>query len=133
MLKSIIMETITTIPTKTTNHSQLNEVDWEHLEFGKHVSDHMFLCSFKNENWQEPSIIPVQNLSLSPIALVLHYGQSIFEGMKAFRMQDGRINIFRMEKHHDRLNRSLSRMCMPAVPYELFCSALEQLVQLDKD
>jgi branched-chain amino acid aminotransferase len=70
---------------------------------------------------------------LSPVTLALHYGQSIFEGMKAFRMQDGSINIFRIDRHYERLNRSLHRMCMPVIPYELFSSALQQLVGIDKN
>ncbi len=64
---------------------------------------------------------------------MLHYGQSIFEGMKAFRMQDGSINIFRIDKHHDRINASLDRMCMPPIPFDLFTTALHGLVQADKD
>jgi branched-chain amino acid aminotransferase len=92
----------------------------------------MFACTYKNGDWQEPQIMPFQNISLSPTTLALHYGQSIFEGMKAFRMQDGRINIFRIDKHHERLNQSLHRMCMPPVPYDLFVAALHQLVQLDE-
>ena len=127
------METMTNIKTKKTTDSQLNKIDWNSLEFGKNVSDHMFTCQYKDGDWQQASIIPFQNLSLSPFTLALHYGQSIFEGMKAFRMEDGRVNIFRLEKHHDRLNRSLQRMCMPTVPFELFSSALEELVNLDKE
>src|ERR1043166_1605745 len=127
------MEAIMTIPVKKTSHSNLHQVDWKHLEFGKYVSDHMFLCTYKNGEWQEPQVVPFQNLSLPPNTLALHYAQSVFEGMKAFRMQDGSINIFRIDKHHERLNKSLHRMCMPAIPYELFSSALHQLVQTDKD
>lgn len=127
------METIMKIHTTKTKNTKLNNVDWNNLEFGKHISDHMLICDYENDEWKEASIVPLQNLSLSPVALALHYGQSIFEGMKAFSMQDGRINIFRMEKHHERLNRSLERMCMPALPYEIFSEALTQLVQLDRD
>lgn len=125
------MEVMTGIPVKKASHSNVDEVNWKHLEFGKHVSDHMFICTYKNGEWQEPEIKPFQNISLSPIALVLHYGQSIFEGMRAFRMQDGHVNIFRIDKHHDRLNASLDRMCMPPVPYDLFAAGLYQLVKLD--
>ena len=78
-------------------------------------------------------ITPFENLSLSPATLALHYGQSIFEGMKAFRMNDDRINIFRIEKHYERLSRSLYRMCMPPIPIDLFRNALKQLVQLDQE
>jgi branched-chain amino acid aminotransferase len=126
------METLTQIQVTKTPHSKINEIDWDHLEFGKYVSDHMLLCRYQNGDWQDPQIMPVQDLSISPIALGLHYGQSIFEGMKAFRLDDGRLNIFRMKKHHERLNRTMERMCMPDIPFELFSSALAQLVQVDK-
>lgn len=125
------METILEIPVTKTGHSKLNEVNWKKAEFGKYVSDHMFTCTYKNGEWQDPEITPFQEISLSPTALALHYGQSVFEGMKAFRMKDDRVNIFRMQRHHDRLNRSLIRMCMPVIPFELFSTALTQLVALD--
>src|SRR5689334_5899628 len=120
------MEAILNIPVKKTSHSLLKEVDWNNLSFGKYMSDHMFICKYKNGSWQESRIVPFQNLSLSPTTLALHYAQSVFEGMKAFRMQDGRINIFRLDKHHERLNKSLHRMCMPAIPFDLFATALQQ-------
>jgi branched-chain amino acid aminotransferase len=125
------METIINIPVRKTIHSGLDKVNWASFQFGQHTSDHMFECVYKNNEWQEPHIKPFQNLSLSPLTLALHYGQSIFEGMKAFRMEDGSINIFRIDKHYERFNRSLERMCMPPVPYDLFITALHQLVALD--
>jgi branched-chain amino acid aminotransferase len=125
------MEAIINIPVTKTKSSKLHEVNWPALQFGQYTSDHMFECSFKNGEWQEPHIKPFQNLSLSPLTLALHYGQSIFEGMKAFRMEDGSVNIFRIDKHYERLNRSLERMCMPSVPYELFVTALQELIRLD--
>lgn len=127
------MEAIRDISIKRTTHSTFESVDWEHLEFGKYVSDHMFICTYKNGDWHQPQIVPFQNLSLSPATLALHYAQSIFEGMKAFRMQDGAINIFRIGKHFERLNRSLERMRMPSVPFELFYNALHELVRVDSD
>ncbi|HEU0112402.1 MAG TPA: branched-chain amino acid aminotransferase [Flavisolibacter sp.] len=127
------METLNEIQIQPTLNSRLKNVDWNHLEFGKYVSDHMFLSTYKKGDWLEPQVIPFQNLSLAPTTLALHYGQSVFEGMKAFRMQDGGINIFRIEKHHDRLNRSLDRMCIPEIPFQLFNDALHELVKLDKD
>jgi len=126
------METMLDIPVKRTTQSNLHEVDWKNLPFGKYVSDHMFICQYKNGEWQDPQIKPFQNISVAPTMLALHYGQSIFEGMKAFRMQDGRINIFRIEKHHQRINASLDRMCMPPIPFDLFSTALQQLVNVDK-
>ena len=125
------MEAIINIPVKKTAQSQLHEVNWSNFQFGQHTSDHMFECFYQDGDWQQPHIKPFQNLSLSPLTLALHYGQSIFEGMKAFRMNDGSINIFRLDKHYERFARSLERMCMPVVPYELFDAALRQLVALD--
>ena len=126
------MEAIIDIPVTKAKTSSLHEVDWKNLEFGKYVSDHMFICTYKDGEWQEPEIKPFQNISVSPTMLALHYGQSIFEGMKAFRMEDGSINIFRIDKHYERINASLDRMCMPPLPYELFSTALQQLVALDE-
>lgn len=127
------METQTGIPVKLTTNSNLKQVDWDHMEFGKYISDHMFRCQYKNGEWGRPEIVPFQNISLSPATLALHYGQSIFEGMKAFRRTDGSVNIFRFEKHYDRINKSLRRMCMPEVPYDLFVNGVSQLVAVDKD
>jgi branched-chain amino acid aminotransferase len=119
-------------PVEQTTHSTLGEVDWNNLVFGQHVSDHMFIATYKNGAWGEARIQPFQDISLPPTALALHYGQSVFEGMKAFRTVDGGINIFRLERHFDRLNLSLDRMCMPPLPFDLFEAALRQLVQLDE-
>ena len=126
------MELQTEIAVRKTNHLGIKEVDFENLEFGKYVSDHMLLCDFANGQWRSPQILPFTNLSISPTALALHYGQTVFEGMKAFRMEDGKINIFRIEKHYERFVRSLERMCMAVVPKEIFVEGLIQLIDLDK-
>jgi len=126
------MELTATIPIRRTTHSRISEVDFDQLEFGKYVSDHMLICDFTNGAWQAPQILPYTNLSMSPSTLALHYGQTVFEGMKAFRMDDGRINIFRMERHYERFCRSLERMCMQVLPKEIFVEGLLQLVELDK-
>jgi branched-chain amino acid aminotransferase len=107
--------------------------DTSSVPFGKIPSEHMFVSEYSDGNWQNSRIVPFGNLNLSPLALCFHYGQTVFEGMKAFRMDDGRINIFRPEKHYERFNKSLSRMCMPEVPKGLFIEALHQLVQLDSN
>lgn len=93
----------------------------------------MLLSDWRNGEWSEPVIVPFGELKMTPAILALHYGQSIFEGMKAFKMKDGSINIFRPKKHHERLNKSLDRMCMPEIPYEMFIQALHALIDLDKD
>ncbi|HEV7621170.1 MAG TPA: aminotransferase class IV, partial [Flavisolibacter sp.] len=127
------MEMVEEIKIKRVRESRLPDLNNENLEFGNIISDHMFRSIYKNKDWSNPEILPFSNLSLSPATLALHYGQSIFEGMKAFLMQDGTVNIFRLQKHYERLNRSLHRMCMPPIPFELFSSALENLVSVDKD
>jgi branched-chain amino acid aminotransferase len=126
------MEQTVDISVRKTNHSKIDEADFNNLEFGKYVSDHMLVCDYANGKWQNPRILPYGNLSMSPSTLALHYGQTVFEGMKAFRTEDGSINIFRIEKHYDRFVRSLERMCMAIVPKEIFIDGLLQLVSLDK-
>ena len=126
------MEIIADISIRKIKLSGINEVDFDRLEFGKYIADHMLICDYANGNWKQPQIVPYANLSISPSALALHYGQTVFEGMKAFRMHDDRINIFRMEKHYDRFVKSLQRMCMAVVPKEIFMDGLMQLIALDK-
>ncbi len=126
------MELLTDIPIKRTNYSKIHEVDFDQLEFGKYVSDHMLICDYAEGTWQQPMILPFANLSLNPATLALHYGQTVFEGMKAFRMDDGRVNIFRIERHYERFVRSLDRMCMAVPPKEIFMEGLLKLVETDK-
>jgi len=120
------------IPITKASRSRIKEVDFTNLEFGKHIADHMFIADYAEGEWQNIRIIPYGNLSLSPAILGLHYGQTVFEGMKAFRMIDGRISIFRMDKHWERMNKSLHRMCMPQIPEDLFISAVHKLVKVDR-
>jgi branched-chain amino acid aminotransferase len=107
--------------------------DTRSLPFGKVPTDHMFIAEYADGKWQNARITPFQDLVLSPMALCLHYGQTVFEGMKAFKMNDGRINVFRIDKHYDRFIKSLERMCMPAVPKDLFVNAIDRLVAIDAD
>ena len=126
------MELTTEIKIRKTSHSRIREVDFANLQFGKHISDHMLICDYYDGEWHEPLIVPFANLSLSPATMAFHYGQTVFEGMKAFLMEDGRVNIFRIDKHYDRFVRSLERMCMAVVPKEIFVEGLRTLVALDK-
>ncbi|MFM1793684.1 MAG: hypothetical protein RL642_69 [Bacteroidota bacterium] len=121
------------IAKKLVNSSRVSSVDMTNPEFGKHCSDHMFTAEYVNGVWVNPTILPYGNIELSPSMLALHYGQSVFEGMKAFKMHDGRISIFRPESHLERFNRSLDRMCMPAIPKDLFFDALVALLKVDQD
>ncbi|HQQ96033.1 MAG TPA: branched-chain amino acid aminotransferase [Cyclobacteriaceae bacterium] len=115
-----------------TTHSRLAETDFNNLEFGKYIADHMVLSDWKGGHWSKPVIVPFGELRMTPAILALHYGQAIFEGMKAFRRADGSITIFRPEKHHDRMNKSLNRMCMPSISYEMFIQTLHDLISLDR-
>lgn len=113
--------------------SRLEEIDFDNIPFGKVFSDHMFEMDYVDGKWQKGKIRPFQNLSLNPAASVIHYGQSIFEGMKAFYSEDGKISLFRPTKNIERFNRSAIRMCMPEVAPDTFLDALKQLISLDKD
>jgi branched-chain amino acid aminotransferase len=126
------MELTTFIPVRKNPFSKLKDVDFDNLEFGKYVADHMLVCDYANNSWNTAQIVPYSNLSLNPTTLALHYGQTVFEGMKAFRMKDGRINIFRIDKHYDRFVRSLERLCMAVPSKEVFTEGLMQLIDLDK-
>ena len=113
--------------------SRLSGIDFNNLGFGAHISDHMLMIDYKDGQWQEPKIVPFGNLELSPAMLALHYGQSVFEGMKAFKNDQGTITVFRPERHHKRLLKSLDRMCMPAIGEELFLQSLSALIEVDAD
>lgn len=113
--------------------SRLSTIDFSNLGFGTHISDHMLIAEYKNGNWHEPRIVPYGDLQMSPAMLALHYGQTIFEGMKAFKSKDGKIIIFRPERHHKRMNKSLERMCMPEIPEDLFLNSLAAIVKTDAD
>ena len=127
------METLIDIPVRKTPNSRIAEIDFDNLEFGKCISDHMFVADYADGQWQTPHIVPFANLSLSPTSLALHYGQTVFEGMKAFRMQDDNINIFRLDKHYDRFARSLERMCMAIPPRDMFDEGITRLVEIDRN
>jgi len=112
--------------------SRISEVDFSNLEFGKYMADHMTVVDYENGAWGNPEIIPYGDLLLSPATMALHYGQTIFEGMKAFRMKDGNINVFRLKKHHERIQRTLDRMCMPSIPEDLFYQCIQSVIEVDK-
>ncbi len=114
------------------NQSRLSEVDFDNLQFGKVFSDHMFLAEYKNDHWESAKILPYQQLSLAPSSAVLHYGQAIFEGLKAHRSVNGDIILFRPEENWKRLNKSAERMCMQKVPKEFFMDGIKELVKQDK-
>lgn len=115
------------------NASRIGDVDFDNLTFGSTFSDHMFECDYKDGEWRNPTIKPYGNLTLSPAAKVFHYGQAVFEGMKAFKDDAGKVWLFRPEENFNRINRSSKRMAIPEIPREIFFEALTQLVKLDKE
>jgi branched-chain amino acid aminotransferase len=123
---------ISNIPVERTKSSRIADVDFKNLEFGNHLSDHMLIADYDKGQWNMPRVVPFGDIRVSPAMLSLHYGQSVFEGMKAFRTDSGDINIFRPHKHLARLNRSLDRMCMPQIPEDLFLSGLQTLISVDQ-
>lgn len=108
--------------------SKLSEIDFTDLKFGKHYADHMLVKTYENKAWGESSIIPYDDFLISPANITLHYAQSIFEGMKAFRGVDGVVRLFRPEKNIARLNRSAERMAIPQMSDEK--KTLNELIQL---
>jgi branched-chain amino acid aminotransferase len=104
------------------------------LGFGRYLSDHMFLADYTRQaGWHDARIEPLQNLRLSPAAMVLHYGQEVFEGLKAYHLPDGGIALFRPDKNIERMNASTLRMVMPQMDPDLFFQAMRELVLLDRD
>ncbi len=119
------------IAIRRTGSSRLADTDLQNIKFGRVFSDHMFAMDYEDGTWREPRIVPFADLELSPASAVLHYGQSIFEGLKAYRTAEGRISIFRPKDNIARMNRSAVRMCMPPIPEDLFLDAMVELVQQD--
>jgi branched-chain amino acid aminotransferase len=113
------------------SQSRLESVDFDDLGFGRIFSDHMFESTYRNGVWNAPKIIPYGTIEIAPSLSSLHYGQAVFDGLKAYRMLNGKITVFRPEKYHERFNRSASRLCIPPVSRELFMEALTRLCQID--
>lgn len=108
--------------------------DMTKLGFGKHFSDHMFLMNYSPEKgWHDARIVPYGDLTLSPACMVFHYGQEMFEGMKAYRAPDGRILLFRPHKNIERMNNTNERMCIPKVSQDDVMQAFNTLILLESD
>jgi branched-chain amino acid aminotransferase len=104
------------------------------LGFGRHFTDHMFMMTWNRESgWHDAKICPYQDFRMDPAALVFHYGQAIFEGLKAYRAEDGQVYMFRPEDNFERMNSSAVRMCMPRLPIDKVLKSLKALLYLDKD
>lgn len=113
--------------------SKIDAIDFENLSFGHIFTDHMMLCDYENGEWQTPKIRPYGPIELEPAAKVFHYGQAVFEGMKAFKDEEDQIWLFRPKENFDRLNKSSKRLAIPEFPEDYFFPALEALLKIEKD
>ncbi len=118
-------------PITPNTDSHLSSVNWDNLSFGRIFSDHMFVMEFTDGKWQQGEIKPFGPISMHPAMSAIHYGQSIFEGMKAYRNQHNEVVLFRPELNARRFAESAARMCMPEIPEDLFLAAVKQLVAQD--
>ncbi len=123
--KNILVEKATT--------SKIDQVDFDNLKFGSVFTDHMLVCDYKNGVWETPKIVPYQPITLDPSSKIFHYGQSIFEGMKAYKDDKGDIFLFRPLDNHKRFNISAKRMAIPEIPESYFMDGLTTLLELDQD
>ncbi|XCI75405.1 MAG: branched-chain amino acid aminotransferase [Flavobacteriales bacterium] len=114
-------------------HSRISQVDFENLNFGHYYSDHMLYCEFKDGQWQKPIVKPFGHLTLSPACLVFHYGQAVFEGMKAYKDLEGQVFLFRPEENFRRINHSAQRLEMPQIPESVFMQGLQALIDIDQE
>lgn len=127
---SAIINDIEIIKAKTT---KINDVDFDNLKFGHVFSDHMLECDFKNGKWQAPKVVPYQAITLDPSAKIFHYGQSVFEGMKAYKDANEKVWLFRPLENFKRLNISSKRLSIPELPENYFMDGLKALLEIDKD
>lgn len=119
------------ISVERTSQSKIDQIDFDNLAFGSVFADHMLVCDFKKGAWELPKIVPYQPISLEPSSKIFHYGQSIFEGMKAYKDENGSIFLFRPLDNHKRFNISAKRLCIPEIPEEYFLEGLKTLLRVD--
>ncbi|MFZ9661976.1 MAG: branched chain amino acid aminotransferase, partial [Chitinophagaceae bacterium] len=121
------------IKTTRAEKSKLSQIDFNNLPFGKIFTDHMLVVDYDQGKWGIPEIKPYQPIMVDPSMAAIHYGQSIFEGIKAYKNERGEVTIFRPKDNHLRFNISAKRMEMPAVPEEIFMDGMRALVDLERD
>lgn len=127
------MTSVADIKITRVDHSRLNETKLENIQFGKYFSDHMLEADFINGEWTNVQIRPYQPLLLSPATAAIHYGQAIFEGIKAYKNPEGEAFVFRPHDNFKRFNASARRMEMPEVPEEIFMEGLKMLIDMERD
>lgn len=116
-----------------TKNSRLGDIDFNQLQFGRVFSDHMLLAEFEEDSWKSVQILPYDKIPFSPASCVFHYGQAVFEGLKAHKTATGEVLLFRPRENWKRLNQSAKRMCMAEVPESLFMDGIKELIKLDRD
>lgn len=118
---------------KINDKPKYSNVDFDNLSFGEIFTDHMLVCDFINGNWDNLRIIPYQNISIDPSTSALHYGQAIFEGMKAYKDDNDKVWLFRPKDNFNRFNKSCERMKIPEISEDYFMNGLKKLVSLDSN
>ncbi|MGB0404089.1 MAG: branched-chain amino acid aminotransferase [Salibacteraceae bacterium] len=122
-----------TIKITKTQQSKLHGLSEDDLKFGRTFTDHMLICDYVDGEWQTPEITPYQNISMDPATSFIHYGQSIFEGLKAHKASDGKVYLFRPLANFKRLNESADRMCMAQLPEWVYTEGINAIINLDKN
>jgi branched-chain amino acid aminotransferase len=117
----------------TLTQTKKQKPDFASLGFGRYFTDHMLVMDFKNGAWQAPEIVPYGNFSLDPSTSSLHYGQGIFEGLKAYKNKQGKITLFRPRDNFVRMNRSAKRLSMPELDIDVVLNALKELIVLEEE
>lgn len=112
--------------------SKIDQVDFNNLSFGSVVTDHMMVCDYKDGAWETPKVIPYQPITLDPSSKIFHYGQSVFEGMKAYKDTDNNVWLFRPLENQKRINISSKRLAIPEIPEEYFMEGLKALLKVDQ-
>lgn len=125
------MDTITDISVQKAEKSRLSEVDLDNPGFGKVFTDHMLEMEYRDGEWKQPVIKPYGPIQITPALSTLHYGQSVFEGTKAYYIDGETVNLFRPEKNHERMLNSCERLCIPKIDRDTFLEGIRQLVKLD--
>ncbi|GEM54088.1 branched chain amino acid aminotransferase [Flavobacterium branchiophilum NBRC 15030 = ATCC 35035] len=121
------------IDIRKATESKINTINFDNLAFGAVFTDHILVCDYIDGAWQTPEIKPYEPFVLDPSAKVFHYGQAIFEGMKAYKDEQDQVWLFRPQENHKRLNKSATRLCMPEIPEAIFMDGLKQLIDLDRE
>lgn len=121
------------IKIELTKNPKQKPTDESKLGFGKAFTDHMFIMDYSEGKWHDARIVPYGAISLDPSASVFHYGQEVFEGMKAYKTENGDIQLFRPEENFKRLNQSNERLCIPQIDVDFAIDALKELVKIEKD